>query len=210
MVDLPDLKSHWYGPISVFLDEWLQSFTQYTCKNRICLYPISWHILYDFRFLEHYRGHWGSNCWTYFPLAIFLKLMHMAYQLITSGLKQFSGEFIRTCRFIIFKTHNLGFDLLMARRWNLPEICWEKIVKEISFWYFVSMSDQGYVPSLKSQHTTYETTLTSITRLSRNCHITGFFKKISNFSKTIYIFHYIASFPEQFVKFYSRIYLHII
>ena len=39
----------------------------------------------------------------------------MPYQLITFNLKQFSGEAISTCRFIVFKAHNLGFDLFMAR-----------------------------------------------------------------------------------------------
>ena len=58
--------------------------------------------------------------------------MHAHYQLITSGLKQFSGKTISTWRFIVFKTYNRYFDLLMARRRNVHVVIIGRIRTNIS------------------------------------------------------------------------------
>ena len=57
----------------------------------------------------------------------FQPLVNAPYQLITSGLKQLSGEAIRTCRFTVFKTHNRGFNLLLYRRRNLHSVIIDRL-----------------------------------------------------------------------------------
>ena len=47
-------------------------------------------------------------------------------------LKEFSGEAIRTCRFIGFKPHNADFVLLMARRRNLFDVIINRVQNNIS------------------------------------------------------------------------------
>ena len=57
--------------------------------------------------------------------------MHTSYELITFGLKQFSGKANRTCRFIVFK-FNRDFHLFMATQQNLYGVIIDRLRNNIS------------------------------------------------------------------------------
>ena len=118
-------------------NEWLQSFTQYACKIITCdrekayttIAGVYRRISLSLDRTENTEvpivGH--TFLWPYFVN----KLVHAYYQLITSGLKEFSGEGIRTCRFIVFNQHNDDFDLLIVRRRNLFDVIINRVRNNI-------------------------------------------------------------------------------